>query len=100
MRDISLVSQRLDFRTPRYEVPTMAKKIKPVKPVTPSKDAWREISDHKHRSFATRPNPESLHPGPATVERAAMTSNPEARAIIDSYAFRFPVTIVEALNAY
>lgn len=72
----------------------MAKKIKP----TPR--SWRDVSDSQHRSFTTRPNPESLHPGVATVERAAMTSNPEARAIIDSYAFRFPVTIVEVINAY
>jgi len=48
------------------------------------------------RSFTSQPSPESLHPGPDTV-LSAVSGNPSARAILDSYAFRFPVTIVEVL---
>jgi hypothetical protein len=58
------------------------------------KPTWRDYSDAAHRPFMTRPNPESLHPGPETVIRA-IGGDEEARSIIDSYAFRFPVTISE-----
>jgi hypothetical protein len=55
------------------------------------KPTWRDYSDSLHRSFTLRPNPESLHPGEDTVLRA-ISGNEEARAILSSYAFRFPVT--------
>jgi hypothetical protein len=59
--------------------------------------SWRDYSDDAFRTFPAPPNPESLHPGPATVDRA-VAGKEESRAIIDSYAFRFPVTIVEDLD--
>ncbi len=67
-----------------------------AKAKTARKLSWRDFADSAHRSFPAQPNPESLHPGPSTVERA-VSADDEARAIIDSYAFRFPVTIVEVL---
>jgi hypothetical protein len=67
-----------------------------AKAKSPRKPTWRDYEDALHRTFPARPNPESLHPGASTVERA-ITGNLEARAIMDSYAFRFPVTVVEVL---
>jgi hypothetical protein len=64
----------------------MAKQKKSI-----TKRSWRDLDDRHHRSFPTQPNPESLHPDADTVFHAVCGS-PEARAITDSYAFRFPVT--------
>jgi hypothetical protein len=62
------------------------------------KASWRDIlNDGWIRSFPTRPDPESLHPNASTVERA-ISGDEEARAIADSYAFRFPVTTVTSLE--
>jgi hypothetical protein len=58
---------------------------------------WRDYSDSLHRSFPCRPDPESLHPGPETVLNA-VAGSPEARAIVDAYAFRFPVRILAVLD--
>ena len=61
------------------------------------KSSWRDYSDALHRTFPARPNPESLHPGASTVERA-ITGNEEARAIINAYSgLVIPVRIVEVL---
>jgi hypothetical protein len=57
----------------------------------PPKRSWRDLDDRHHRSFPTQPSPESLHPDATTVLNA-VCGNAEARAIADSYAFRFPVT--------
>jgi hypothetical protein len=57
---------------------------------------WRDISDSHHRTFPSQPSPESLHPGPDTTLRA-ICGSPESRAVVDAYAFRFPVTIVAVL---
>jgi hypothetical protein len=67
-----------------------------AKSKTSHKTTWRDYSDANHRSFTTRPNPESLHPSASTATRA-ITGDEEAQAIIDAYAFRFPVTLVEVL---
>jgi len=61
------------------------------------KRTWRDIADATHRSFEDLPSAESTHPGPHTVI-AAVCGSPEHRSIIDSYAFRFPVTTVEVLD--
>jgi hypothetical protein len=68
---------------------------KPKKSTT-RKLSWRDYNDASHRSFPNQPSPESLHPGPQTV-LSAICGSPEARAIMNIYAFRFPVTIVEVL---
>ena len=67
-------------------------KLKTKKTAT-RKPTWRFYPDGLHRSFPAQPNPESLRPGVSTVERA-VSGNAEAQAILDSYAFRFPVTEV------
>lgn len=64
-------------------------------PSTASRPHWRSVPDSV--LLATTPikrveKPESLNPSPATVERAIL-GVPEAAAIIDSYAFRFPVVV-------
>jgi hypothetical protein len=64
---------------------------------TTRKLTWRDYADAVHRSFPSMPSPESLHPGPSTVERA-VSGDDEARSIIDAYAFRFKVTIREVLQ--
>jgi hypothetical protein len=58
--------------------------------------SWRDIPDSV--LLAATPikrieKPESLNPSPSTIERAIM-GHPEAMAIIDSYAFRFPVVVL------
>jgi hypothetical protein len=66
------------------------------KKITTRKLTWRDYDDSTHRRFTSHPSPESLHPGPQTI-LSAVCGNPGARAILDSYAFRFPVTIVAVL---
>jgi|GEM_PF-4565845 len=64
----------------------------------PTPKSWRDIPDASHNNPLTSwPSPESLSPGPQT-SFAAVCGNPEAKAIIDGYAFRFPVTIVASLE--
>ncbi len=65
-------------------------KTKPARTLT-----WRDFGDGP--ALKVMPNPESLHPGPSTVMRA-LSGNAEARAILDSYAFRFSVTTVAVLD--
>jgi hypothetical protein len=78
-----------DFPTSSTEVPKMKKKSKSTRRTI----TWRDYPDHLHRRFSQQPNPESLRPDHDTV-LAAICGNPESRAIIDSYAFRFPVTVM------
>jgi hypothetical protein len=63
---------------------------------TRPKLTWRDWPESAIRSFPSMPNAASLHPDASTVF-AAVCGNPESRAIADSYAFRFPVTIVEVI---
>jgi hypothetical protein len=67
---------------------------KPPKPIR----SWRDTPDCMHRSYTQRPNPESLHPDADTV-LDAVGGNRIARAIVDAYAFRHPVTVVTDLEA-
>ena len=64
---------------------------------TTRKITWRDYSDASHRTFTSRPGPESLCPTTSTIHRA-ISGDPTARIVIDSYAFRFPVRIVEVLE--
>jgi len=59
---------------------------------------WRSVPDDVilRLTPSSRGSAESLCPTPSTVERA-ISGDPAARAAIDSYAFRYPVTIVEVL---
>lgn len=63
-----------------------------------SKPKWRRTPDEQ--IFRLTPlstgSIESLCPTTSTVLRA-VSGDPRARAIIDSYAFRAPVTIVDVL---
>lgn len=59
----------------------------------PQRLSWRSYDDRSHRSFPAMPSPRSLHPDADTVI-AAVSGNPEARAIVASYACHLPVTIV------
>jgi hypothetical protein len=59
--------------------------------------SWRDYNDSLHRSFPAQPNPESLRPDSGTVINA-ISGSPEARAIVDAYAFRFPVRILAVLD--
>ena len=61
--------------------------------------AWEVVLAHapKQSSLQTA---ESLHPNAATMDRYVFgrgEKRESARAIIDSYAFRFPVTVVRAV---
>lgn len=58
-----------------------------------SQRTWRDYSDAMHRGFSKLPSPQSLHPDADTVF-AAVSGDRHSRAIVDSYAFRFPVTVV------
>lgn len=59
----------------------------------PSQRSWRDYSDSLHRGFSRLPSPQSLHPDADTVF-AAVSGDRHSRAIVDAYAFRFPVTVV------
>jgi|HubBroStandDraft_5_1064220.scaffolds.fasta_scaffold640178_1 hypothetical protein len=56
-------------------------KRKPTRP----RHSWRDYEDRLHRSFPSMQNPESLHPGSATVI-AAVCGSPEHRAIVVAYS--------------
>lgn len=62
---------------------------------------WRGVPDSILLCNAPRwsslPSPASLHPDAALMDRV-VKDDPVARAIVDAWAFRFPVT-VEVLNA-
>ena len=49
----------------------------------------------KHADHKIWPAAPSLRVGPPVMD-AVVTGSEEARAIVDSYAFRFPVTVVPA----
>lgn len=58
---------------------------------------WRRREDSvllRGKNFPFPGSAASCNPGPETVE-AAVDGQPEARAIIASWAFRFPVTVEE-----
>jgi hypothetical protein len=66
--------------------------------MTKSQPKWRSIPDDIlfRLTPATTGSAESLCPTTSTVLRA-ISGDPTARLVIDAYAFRFPVTIVEVL---
>lgn len=57
------------------------------------KRSWRDHSDSLIRSFPVLPSPESLRPGPHTVE-AAVSGDPEAVEITKAWSLVIPVTVV------
>lgn len=59
----------------------------------PSQRTWRDYSDSLHRGYPSMPHPESLRPGPHTVE-AAVSGDPEAIAITKAWSLVIPVRIV------
>lgn len=65
---------------------------------TPRKTWNRDIPDSVlciHSTRSALDKAESLNPTPMTMDRF-LVGVPEAQAIIDAYAFRFPVTAVRA----
>jgi hypothetical protein len=78
--------------------PSKVKPSKPVRRTWRTWRTWRDINDSVHRAFSQRPNPESLHPDADTVF-ASVSGSRTARAIVDAYAFRHPVTVVTDLEA-
>jgi len=70
---------------------------KKKKVITSKKPSWRNTeNDGWIRSFSLRTDPESLCPTTSTIHRA-ISGDLTARIVIDSYAFRFPVTVIEVL---
>ncbi len=59
---------------------------------------WRDNPDDRMRNFQSLPRPESLHPTETTMMLAA-SGDPEKIAIVDSWAFRFPVMIGEVYGS-
>lgn len=59
----------------------------------PTKPNWRNNDDARYHGYPSWPSPESLHPGPR-VTLAFVAGDEESQAIVDAYAFRFPVTVV------
>jgi hypothetical protein len=64
------------------------------KPKPKTNTRWRNTPDEILLARSTKQDlrrAESLCPTHATVERAALTDDPAARAIIDAWAFHAPV---------
>jgi hypothetical protein len=71
---------------------------KPKSPKPKPKRTWRDIPDGLHRGFSGWPSPPSLHPDDSTIFDA-VAGNIAARAVVDAWAFRFPVRIVSEVLA-
>lgn len=67
-------------------------------PTKPRQRSCPEYSDGPANRFHRWPSPESLHPDADTVFNA-ICGNLSSRCIVDAYAFRFPVTIVQEVLA-